>query len=154
MSYTSPLIIFKQTSQPLGSASLAEGELHCFATDGSGLILPATSGAPGFQSNANFWTVGKGPLPPGAGYSVSTTPEAKELKGVEGDFFRVFPVELVSGDGKTKRSGFGIHRDANAPGSAGCIGIADRLHFARFSVWMLEQRAAGFPLVKLEARYT
>lgn len=77
MSYLAPLIVFEQTSLPLGRQTLAEGELRCFATDGSGIILPATSGAPGFQSNANFWTVGKGPLPPGSGYSVSTTPEVR-----------------------------------------------------------------------------
>lgn len=151
MSYTAPLIIFKQRSEPLGSQTLAEGSLECFSTDGSGLILPATSGAPGFQSNANYWTVGKGPLPPGVNYSVKMEPEPKEARGIEGDFFRVHPVKMTNG--ATERAGFGIHRDANAPGSAGCIVILGRLHFARFTVWALTQLELGFPLVKLEARY-
>lgn len=152
--YLTPLIIFRQTSEPLGSQTLAEGRLECYDRDGLGVIIPATSGAPGFQSNANYWIVSKGPLPPGQ-YTVNLEPEAKEARGIEGDFFRIFPVEVTHADGKTKRSGFGIHRDANAPGSAGCIVIIPpRLYFARFALWAAEQVARGEKTAKLETRYS
>lgn len=153
--YTMPLIIFRQTSEPLGSQSLAEGRLECYDTNGLGVIIPATSGALGYQSNANYNSVGKGPLPPGSGYTVAMQPEPKEARGIEGDFYRIYPVKFLAPDGVTTRSGFGIHRDANAPGSAGCIVVRPlRVYFAVFGLWAATQLEAGFPLAKLETRYS
>lgn len=148
-----PRIEFYLHLEALGYNRLAEGRIECYGADGSGIILPATSGLTGFQSQANLWDANRGPIPPHDKFTVSTTPEPKETKGIEGDFFRIYPVELTHTDGKRKRSGFGIHRDANVPGSAGCIVIADRLHFAQFTVWMLSQLAQGHKLIRLEVNY-
>ncbi len=138
-----PRIEFYMHLEALGCDRLAQGRVECYGPDGSGVILPATSGLIGYQSQANLWDAGKGPIPPHDRYTVSMLPEPKEAKGIEGDFFRIYPVELRHPDGHKSRSGFGIHRDANVPGSAGCIVIADRLHFAQFAYWALTQLSLG-----------
>lgn len=148
-----PRIEFYLHLEALGYNRLAEGRVECYSADGAGVILPATSGLTGFQSHANLWDANKGPIPPHDKYTVSTIPEPREAKGIEGDFFRIYPVELTHTDGQKKRSGFGIHRDANVPGSAGCIVIGDRLHFAQFTVWMLSQLSQGHKLIRLEVNY-
>ena len=52
---------------------------------------------------------------------VNLKPEdSSHVKGVEGNFYRILPYEVTTYAG-TKRSAFGIHRDANVPGSLGCI---------------------------------
>ncbi len=43
-----------------------------------------------------------------------------QVKGVEGNFYKINPHNVVTDKGG-KRGDFGIHRDANAPGSLGCI---------------------------------
>lgn len=146
-------IDFYMHLEALGCDRLADGRLECYSQDGGGLIVPATSGLIGFQSQSNLWQIGKGPIPPCDNYTVDTTPEPREARGIEGDFFRIYPVEVTNGDKNVTRSGFGIHRDANTPGSAGCIVIADRLHFARFSMFMLEQLASGEKRVRLTINY-
>ena len=40
-------------------------------------------------------------------------------KGVRGNFYRILPFEVTTSEGG-KRSDFGVHLDANAPGSLGC----------------------------------
>lgn len=58
-------------------------------------------------------------------YTVFTCPEdSRHVKGVEGNFYRINPYEVVTDKGGI-RSAFGIHRDANAPGSLGCIVMSD-----------------------------
>ena len=54
-------------------------------------------------------------------WKVHTTPEdSRHVKGVEGNFYRISPYEVITMRG-TKRSALGIHRDAGVPGSLGCI---------------------------------
>lgn len=56
---------------------------------------------------------------------VNLSPEdSSHVKGVEGNFYRILPYEVTTQQG-TKRSALGIHRDANAPGSLGCIVMND-----------------------------
>ncbi|NUO19972.1 hypothetical protein HUU59_11035 [bacterium] len=151
---TIPRIEFYMHLEALGYDRLAEGRVECYNSDGAGIILPATSGLIGFQSQANLWTPGKGPIPPHDKWTVSTTPEVRPDKGIEGDFFRIYPVELINpNNAADKRSGFGIHRDANIPGSAGCIVIADRLHFAEFTRFMLILAAKSVKSLPLEVNY-
>jgi hypothetical protein len=144
-------IAFYMHHEAAGYPNLAKGRLECYRSDGSGLIIPATSGLAGCQAESFLWYPGKGPIPPFDGYSVCTTPEPRPEKGIEGDFFRIMPNEVKSEN--VTRNGFGIHRDANVPGSAGCIVIADRLHFARFTMFMLERLAQGEKEVKLHVNY-
>lgn len=152
---TPPLIRFDLRMEPFGSSGLATGLLSCTDSSGAGIILPATSGARGFQSEADVWTVGKGPLPPLPGYTVTLNPEPKVAPGIDGDFFRILPVVVTNSAG-VKRSGFGIHRDANsdsAPGSAGCIVIRGFAMFARFELWALEQLERGHKYANLELSF-
>ncbi len=66
---------------------------------------------------------------------VDITPiDLSHVKGVGGNFYRIHPFEVRT-DKQGKRSDFGIHLDANAPGSLGCIVLsADR--FSKFESWM------------------
>lgn len=41
-------------------------------------------------------------------------------KGVRGNFYRILPFEVTTSKG-AKRGDFGVHLDANAPGSLGCV---------------------------------
>ncbi len=81
-----------------------------------------------FRSNQRFDCLespGKGPIPANNVigvdcYSVSTTPiYMPGVKGVEGNFYKINP-HMVTVNG-LKRGDFGVHFDANAPGSSGCV---------------------------------
>ena len=85
----------------------------------------ALSGAVGFQHKEAFDDVGKGCIPPNniineKKYEVATLPlDRRNVRGIDGNFYQIFP-SLIKINGVT-RGDFGIHRDANSPGSAGCI---------------------------------
>lgn len=54
-------------------------------------------------------------------YEVDTKPlDLTHQAGVRGNFYKILPFEVTTVSG-TKRSDFGIHFDANVPGSLGCI---------------------------------
>jgi hypothetical protein len=66
-----------------------------------------------------------------AKYEVDTQPlDLTHQAGVRGNFFRILPFEVLTNKG-TKRGDFGIHLDANAPGSLGCI-VMDWHNFKDF----------------------
>lgn len=48
------------------------------------------------------------------------------IKGIDGNFYRIDPYEVTTDRGG-KRSDFGIHKDANVPGSMGCIVMSSDL---------------------------
>lgn len=85
----------------------------------------ATSGLPEMQGKNDQDNAGLGPIPSclelgGKSYTMETTPiNMAGVKGVEGLFYKINP-HTVSIWG-SKRGDFGIHRDANVPGSSGCI---------------------------------
>lgn len=89
-----------------------------------------TSGCIGHQYHGSFTAKGKGPLPPstrvlGGMYQVATKGIfLGQTKGVEGMFYPITPFEVNLG--VVKRGDFGIHFDANVPGSAGCIVVKNR----------------------------
>lgn len=58
--------------------------------------------------------------------------------GVRGNFYRILPYEVVTLEG-TKRGDFGIHLDANDPGSLGCI-VLDWHNFKDFEKQMTSLR--------------
>jgi hypothetical protein len=66
------------------------------------------------------WELKGGLIPPRSDYTVATSPLwMPDIKGVEGSFYQISPFEVAT-DGAT-RGDFGVHFDANQPGSLGCI---------------------------------
>ncbi|MDJ0598279.1 MAG: hypothetical protein QNJ37_05510 [Crocosphaera sp.] len=84
-------------------------------------------------------------------YTVQTTPIYLPQRGIEGNFFKIDP-HLVNIWGKT-RGDFGIHFDANAPGSAGCVVIRNRKAWDAFQEMMGHYRNAGLNSVPLIVEY-
>lgn len=97
--------------------------------DGKELIgsWPATSGLAGYQTEDHFWVRGKGLIPRTIKGKRDYTVDVKgrypsALKGIEGMAYRIFPDPIRQvGPGGGLRSEVMIHRDANWPGSSGCI---------------------------------
>jgi hypothetical protein len=90
----------------------------------------ATSGLGQYQKPGDWEHKGGGVLPPPhccnpkfANYWVETEPQdGSDIKGIEGDMFIITPEYVSLGNG-VKRGLFRIHRDANVPGTLGCIGL-------------------------------
>lgn len=106
------------------SPSLIVGSLDFMDANSKVLrTFPATSGLAGYQSIGDVWTRGAGPIPSvqgqqilfSDGYYLATT-------GIEGWAFPMRPDPILR-DGKVGRSEIMLHRDANTPGTAGCIGL-------------------------------
>lgn len=86
-------------------------------------------------------------------YHILTTPEdSRHVKGVEGSFYRIYPNHIKTTKGTT-RSYCGIHKDANLPGSFGCIVMTpDR--FVNFEKIMRELKALGVKKLPLQVQYS
>ena len=81
-------------------------------------------------------------------WQVHTKPiDLSHNRGVQGNFYKIDPHQITTDKGGV-RSDFGIHKDANVPGSLGCIVLtADR--FEQFEKEMSQLSAQGvnsFPL--------
>lgn len=86
-------------------------------------------------------------------YTVSTNPiPLDNVKGVEGNFYQIFPF-AVETDRGGERSDFGIHKDANAPGSLGCI-VMDPVRFQQFEKAMTDFKNAGIASIPLFVQYS
>lgn len=123
----------------------------------AGIKLQATSGCLGNQYHRSWVLKGKGPLPPTSAiapheYSVSTQRLwLPHVKGVEGSFYAIAPFSVsVTG---INRGDFGVHFDANVPGSAGCCVIQLQKHWDMFRSWMSDIRSVGIQKVPLEVTY-
>lgn len=122
-------------------SSLIEGRLLLIETD-----IPviadtyiAASGLPGFQNYSDLFTVGRGCIPPnsrvGINYNVATVPLfMPNVKGVQGNFYVISPSEVTIGG--VTRGDFGIHFDANVPGSSGCIVLRTAVGWSSFELAM------------------
>lgn len=86
------------------------------------------------------WSVRLNPIP------MPTT------KGVEGNFYQLLPTHVETDKGG-KRSDFGIHLDANVPGSMGCI-VMNGTRFRSFENQMELLRAKGILEIPLYATYS
>ena len=75
-----------------------------------------------------------------------------QTKGVEGNFYQILPFEVKTDKGGV-RGDFGIHKDANAPGSLGCIVMSDK-RFKGFEGKMKELSAEGIKDVPLFVSYS
>lgn len=113
---------------PLGhSDSLIVGKLEFIKNDVVYNTVQCTSSLPGRQYSGS-WNRRGGLIPPtsmvknktGAGLTVKTDPIfMPNVTGVSGNFYQIFPFEMETD--RDTRGDWGIHRDANTPGSMGCI---------------------------------
>jgi hypothetical protein len=109
------------------SSNLIEGRLLLLDLELTSIANTyiATSGLPNNQRFDCLSSKSTGPIPPQTivgidHYKVDTTPlYMPGVRGVEGNFYKISPFAItVSG---TERASFGIHFDANVPGSSGCV---------------------------------
>lgn len=125
---------------------------------GNGMRLKATSGLAQWQYKFSWGHKGRGCLPPSEiisphKYTVSTQRLwMPNIKGVEGSFYAIAPFSVAAGN-KASRGDFGIHFDANVPGSAGCIVIQLQDHWDIFRQLMDKFRAAKFQSIPLLVIY-
>ena len=100
-----------------------------------GGVCPAT-----YQCNPSF-----------ANYWVDVAPlDRRGVRGIDGDAYAITPFEVQTKDGVT-RSDLMIHRDANVPGSMGCIVMPDE-EFADFCK-VFNAALIGHEQVKLWVNY-
>jgi hypothetical protein len=109
----------------------------------------ATSSLPGRQ-NSGSWKRKGGLIPPGKIYTVSVDPLwMPNVKGVEGSFYQIWPFEVPT-DGAV-RGDFGIHYDANSPGSLGCVVLTTQRGWDAFRRDM--KKCGDVDLIPLEVIY-
>jgi len=90
----------------------------------------ATSGLGSLQKPKDWNYRNGGVLPPPhvcrptfTAYQVQTRPrDSTNIKGIEGNFYDILPKQITTQSGQV-RGDFGIHKDANVPGTLGCIGL-------------------------------
>lgn len=133
--------------------NLIAGVLTYCKNEKPALTFRATSGCIGNQYVGCQSRKGKGAIPSCKqvgiySYSVSTQKLwLPHVKGVEGSFFPISPFSVnVNG---VARGDFGIHFDANVPGSVGCIVLplqADWTNFLETMKDLHEQRIKSIPL--------
>lgn len=149
-----PLLTYQMTLPQHKIMSLIEGRLYLqeFARQQGEYIC--TSGLPGVQFWTSWGIVSRGPIPPNFVtrldyYQVQTKPiNMRTTIGISGDFYPILPQVMRIQD--KRRSGFGIHWDANVPGTAGCLGFRDVQDWSNFKVRMsqLENEAhVAIPLI-------
>lgn len=119
------------------SSALRVGALEFFDAEGT-LVRKesATSGLPGFQTRAHLWTRARGPIPNTREFTLRCS-EGYHLdtRGIEGWAFPIAP-DPIHGPNGGIRSEIMLHRDANVPGTAGCIGFIGGLDaYEDFVAW-------------------
>lgn len=86
-------------------------------------------------------------------WNVATSPLPRpHTKGIEGNLFPITPFSVRTDRGGN-RGDFGIHRDANTPGSLGCIVLSD-WRFKEFELWMHRLRKEGIGKLSLFVQYS
>ena len=119
----------------------------------------ATSGLPNDQEVGDWSKPQGGEIPPTYQleselpfYQVETKPvDLRSLKGVEGNAYPILPNQVITKDG-VSRSDLMIHRDANVPGSLGCIVLEGVEEFADFETTLAKY--AKEDTIKLLVVYT
>jgi hypothetical protein len=134
------------------SNDLVYGTLRLTYPDERFISYLATSGCVQWQQPGDEWARGKGPIPAGFEYEISTTPYWLPTRGVEGYFFHITP-DPVSSSGDI-RSELGIHFDANAPGSAGCIVLKNFPGWQGFCDRMKAIAKSGIKSIPLSVSYS
>ncbi|MFN6537925.1 MAG: hypothetical protein RM021_016340 [Nostoc sp. EkiNYC01] len=157
MSLKQPFLFF--TMQLDETSELNRGRLFlCDYEQGIIGRWVATS-ALGAKQGVKDWSVSGGVLPPTyelnnplAFYAVATKPvDLRHVKGVEGNGYPITPFAVTTKDG-IERSDLLIHKDANQPGSLGCV-VLPESEFADFEK-AFKQRCSQIESVKLLVGYT
>lgn len=119
--------VFRLSLSVNRSSKLIEGHLNFYRGGNIEIGVGATSGAIGYQYRGAEKIRGKGQIPEGRLWKINTGGYWLDTRGVEGMFYHITP-DPYKGDGFV-RAEIGLHRDANAPGSAGCIVVTDSQMF-------------------------
>jgi hypothetical protein len=111
----------------------------------------ATSSYPGKQYPKS-WREKGGVIPPDEPYRVAVVPLfLPNVRGVEGNFYVISPYETRTlGD---TRGDFGIHLDANAPGSLGCVVPVTKKGWNAFQLDMSQLAKNGLESIPLSVKY-
>lgn len=144
---------FLMTLEP--SPKLLIGQFELLKDDEILGVWPATSGTRGNQSKNDYWARGRGPIPPSIPGKRDYTFNVKgryslATKGIEGLAYPIAPDPIISLDGTERRSEVMIHRDANVPGSAGCIVLGiDEAAYKAFNalIWSVGKDESAVPLL-------
>ncbi len=131
------------------SLELIEGTLRFYRNGEVFNEYRATSSLPGKQADGS-WKKRGGLIPPSKSidkeYLVDVVPTyMPQVKGVEGNFYIISPYSVPT-DGDT-RGDFGIHFDANVPGSLGCIVLRTRRGWDAFQRDIATTGLKQIPLV-------
>ncbi len=136
------------TLEQAHSTELINGSLT-FKDDGSQiLIVVASSGLPGYQYAGAHTITGKGCIPPANDWKINTNGYYLATQGIEGMFYHITP------DPRFGRSEIGLHRDANVPGSSGCIVVRDSNTFNNQVVPFIDGLANKQSQITLSVVYT
>lgn len=118
----------------------------------------ATSSLPGRQFSGS-WRLKGGLIPPTkaltvpGGYTVKLEPfDMRGVPGVSGNFFQILPFEQLQGD--VVRGDFGVHRDARAPGTLGCIGLETVRGWSAVERDFASMLSEGFKRIPLVVEYS
>ncbi len=112
----------------------------------------ATSSIAGRQYRGS-WELRGGLIPPGEGYQVATAPLwMPDIKGVEGSFYAISPFEVQTVG--ALRGDFGVHFDANVPGSMGCVVCSTQKGWDAFRRDMKSIHAQAVDYLPLVVKYS
>jgi hypothetical protein len=155
--HKSPFLIF---SMPLDNTpQLNRGRLVLYDYDGGQINRwVATSGVGTWQKIGGWSKQGGGVIPATYqcnptfdNYWVQVNPiDLSHVKGVEGNGYAIAPFAVRTKEG-VNRSDLLIHRDANVPGSMGCIVLADD-EFKDFEATFTRE-LVGYERIKLWVQY-
>ena len=132
------------------STELLYGNLRLDYPNGTQIDYLATSGCTQWQQPEDQSARARGPIPQGI-YAIPTTPYWVDTRGVEGYFFHITPDPVVI-NGVT-RGEFGIHFDANVPGSAGCVVLRNLPGWRGFCDRMRAIAKSGIKQIPLSVKY-
>lgn len=144
----SPSLTFQMDLPDSPVSQLVHGKLILTTPSNGNVSYSATSGIPGYQYYKSWRMKARGCLPPSSQvgpYSVSTQRLwMPHVRGVEGSFYAIAPFSVTC-EGVC-RGDFGVHFDANVPGSAGCVVVRLQDHWDD-----LRERLADFAAARVKA---
>lgn len=153
-----PLLLYYQDLRQ--TSELIEGRLLLLDSEAPRVANTyiATSGLPNNQRFDCLSFIGKGPIPANNVigvdcYIVSTAPiYMPQVKGVKGNFYKINP-HMVTVNG-VQRGDFGVHFDANTPGSAGCVVLLTNVGWQAFEKDMKNLLTSGVNEIPLLVSYS
>lgn len=113
----------------------------------------ATSGLAGYQHPGEFWTVGRGVVPPTNDDRFIMT-DVWNTDPPMGTRYQITPEKVWNSDHTKSRSAFRVHFDGGVPGSAGCIVTPSRSDYDRIVALFAALKAKGISKIPLTLNYT